>query len=188
MLNSMSDAERDNAKQVFSIINSFHSAFIEYYSYLYPNFQEITSQDVRSFFEKNVLSKLIVNKNMAKNGVPNVTRQRKATKALDKALDIYAKNISDSTLITYRYNLQNFKDYCTEINRDSVLMLSKKGLNEFEAYLKGKKSSNNIRNCLRVVKTLINEILSKHPDLHRASLCRSIKLNNQHCHPATDNS
>ena len=167
MLNSMSDAERDNAKQVFSIINSFHSAFIEYYSYLYPNFQEITSQDVRSFFEKNVLSKLIVNKNMAKNGVPNVTRQRKATKALDKALDIYAKNISDSTLITYRYNLQNFKDYCTEINRDSVLMLSKKGLNEFEAYLKGKKSSNNIRNCLRVVKTLINEILSKHPDFKK---------------------
>ena len=167
MLNSMSDAERDNAKQVFSIINSFHSAFIEYYSYLYPNFQEITSQDVRSFFEKNVLSKLIVNKNMAKNGVPNVTRQRKATKALDKALDIYAKNISDSTLITYRYNLQNFKDYCTEINRDSILMLSKKGLNEFEAYLKGKKSSNNIRNCLRVVKTLINEILSKHPDFKK---------------------
>ena len=167
MLNSMSDAERDNAKQVFSIINSFHSAFIEYYSYLYPNFQEITSQDVRSFFEKNILSKLIVNKNMAKNGVPNVTRQRKATKALDKALDIYAKNISDSTLITYRYNLQNFKDYCTEINRDSVLMLSKKGLNEFEAYLKGKKSSNNIRNCLRVVKTLINEILSKHPDFKK---------------------
>ena len=167
MLNSMSDAERDNAKQVFSIINSFQSAFSEYYCYFYQNFQEMTSEDVRGYFEKNVLSKLIVNKNMAKNGVPNVTRQRKATKALDKALDIYAKNISDSTLITYRYNLQNFKDYCTEINRDSVLMLSKKGLNEFEAYLKGKKSSNNIRNCLRVVKTLINEILSKHPDFKK---------------------
>lgn len=168
LLNSMSDAERDNAKRVFSIINSFQSAFSDYYCYFYQNFQEMTSEDVRGFFEKNVLSKLIVNKNMAKNGVPNVTRQRKATNALDKALDIYAKNISDSTLTTYKYNLQNFKDYCTDIKRDSVLMLTKKGLNEFEAYLKGKgKTINNIRNCLRVVKTLVNEILAKHPDFKR---------------------
>ena len=168
LLNNMSDAERDNAKNVFSIINSFQSAFSDYYCYFYQNFQEITSEDVRVFFEKNVLSKLIVNKNMAKNGVPNVTRQRKATNALDKALDIYAKNISDGTVTTYKYNLQNFKDYCTDIKRDSVLMLSKKGLNEFEAYLKGKgKTINNIRNCLRVVKTLVNEILAKHPDFKK---------------------
>lgn len=168
LLDSMSDAERDNAKCVFSIINSFHSAFVEYYSYLYQNFQEITSEDVRGFFEKNVLSKLIVNKNMAKNGVPNVTRQRKATNALDKALDIYAKNISDGTLTTYKYNLQNFKDYCKDIKRDSVLMLTKKGLNEFEAYLRGKgKSENNIRNCLRIIKTLVNEVLAKHPDFKK---------------------
>ncbi|MBQ9230210.1 MAG: phage integrase SAM-like domain-containing protein [Prevotella sp.] len=168
LLNSMSNAERDNAKLVFSIINSFQSAFSDYYCYFYQNFQEITSEDVRGFFEKNVLSKLIVNKNMAKNGVPNVTRQKKATNALDKALDIYAKNISDSTLTTYKYNLQNFKDYCADIKRDSVLMLTKKGMIEFEAYLKGKgKTSNNIRNCLRVVKTLVNEILAKHPDFKR---------------------
>ena len=168
LIDSMSDVERDNAKSVFSIINSFHSAFVEYYSYLYQNFQEITSEDVRGFFTKNVLSKIKIKKNMANNGAPNVTRQRKATKALDKALDIYAKNISEGTVITYKYNLQNFKDYCAEIKRDSVLMLTKKGLNEFEAYLKGKgKTSNNIRNCLRVVKTLVNEILAKHPDFKR---------------------
>ena len=33
LLNSMSDAERDNAKRVFSIINSFQSAFSDYYCY-----------------------------------------------------------------------------------------------------------------------------------------------------------
>lgn len=168
LLNSMSDVERDNAKQVFSIINSFQSAFSEYYCYFYQNFQEMTSEDVRGYFEKNVLSKLIVNKNMAKNGVPNVTRQRKATNALDKALDIYAKNVSDGTLTTYKYNLQNFKDYCTDIKRDSVLMLKKKGLNEYEAYLRGKgKSENNIRHCLRVIRTLVNEVLAKHPDFKK---------------------
>ena len=88
MLDSMSDAERHNAKHVFSIINSFHSAFVEYIIYLYQNFQEITSEDVRSFFEKNVLSKLIHKNKMAKNGVPNVKRERKATKALLKAIVI----------------------------------------------------------------------------------------------------
>ena len=40
LLNSMSDAERDNAKRVFSIINSFQSAFSDYYCYFYQNFQE----------------------------------------------------------------------------------------------------------------------------------------------------
>ena len=41
LLNSMSDAERDNAKRVFSIINSFQSAFSDYYCYFYQNFQEV---------------------------------------------------------------------------------------------------------------------------------------------------
>lgn len=166
LIDSMSDVERDNAKNVFSIINSFHSAFVEYYSYLYQNFQEITSEDVRGFFAKNVLSKIKVNKNMAKNGVSNVTRSRKATKALDKALDIYAKSISDGTLITYGHYLKHFKDYCIDIKRDSILMLTKKGLNEYEVYLRGKGciSDNLIRHCLRVIKTLVNEVLAKHPD------------------------
>ena len=125
----------------------------------------MTSEDVRGFFEKNVLSKLIVNKNMAKNGVPNVTKQRKATKALDKALGIYAKSISEGSFTTYKYNLKNFKDYCEDIKRDSVLLLTKKGLNEYEAYLRGKgKSENLIRHSLRIIRTLVNEVLAKHPD------------------------
>ena len=169
LLDSMSDAERDNAKHVFSIINSFHSAFIEYYSYLYQNFHEITSEDVRAFFEKAVLSELIYKKKMAKNGVPNVKRERKATKALLKALDLYQsmsdKPVTDSTIQTYKYNLQNFIDYCVDIKRDSVVMLTDKGLNDFEIYLRGKgKSASNIRNCLRIVRILINEVIVKHPN------------------------
>ena len=169
LLDSMSDAERDNAKHVFSIINSFHSAFIEYYSYLYQNFHEITSEDVRAFFEKAVLSELIHKKKMAKNGVPNVKRERKATKALLKALDLYQsvgdRPVTDSTIQTYKYNLQNFIDYCVDIKRDSVVMLTDKGLNDFEIYLRGKgKSASNIRNCLRIVRILINEVIVKHPN------------------------
>ena len=73
MLDSMSDAERDNAKQVLNIILSFQSAFSDYYCYICQNFRIISLKDVRDYFEKMVLSELIVKEKMVKNGVPNVT-------------------------------------------------------------------------------------------------------------------
>ncbi len=169
LLNSMSDAERDNAKQVLSIIFSFQSAFSEYYCYICQNFRIISQKDVREYFEKRVLSELNVKKKMAKNGVPNVKRERKATKALLKALDLYQsvsdKPVTDSTIQTYKFNLQSFIDYCADIKRDSVQMLTDKGINDFEIYLRGKgKSASNIRNCLRIVRILTNEVIAKHPD------------------------
>ena len=168
LLDCMSDTERDNAKLVFSIINSFHSAFVEYNIYLYQNFQEITAEDVRGFFEKNVLSKLIVNKNMAKNGVSNVKRERKATKALQKALELYPevndRGVKDSSIETYQRNLKNFINYCEDIKRDSVRMLTSKGLNDYEIWLRKKgKSSNLIRSSIRIVRILVNDVICKHP-------------------------
>ncbi len=105
---------------------------------------------------------------MAKNGVPNVKRQRKATKALLKALELYptmqAKSVSSGTLKTYGYYLNNYVYYCEEIKRDSVLMLTEKGLNEYETFLHSKgQSSKNIRNFLMIVKLLINNVIVKHP-------------------------
>jgi integrase len=168
LLDSMSEVERDNAKQVLSIIFSFQSAFSEYYCYICQNFRIISQKDVRDYFEKTVLSELNVKK-MAKNGVPNVKRERKATKALLKALDLYQsvgdKPVTDSTIQTYKFNLQNFIDYCADTKRDSVQMLTDKGINDFEIYLRGKgKSASNIRNSLRIVRILINEVMVKHPD------------------------
>ena len=108
MFDSMSDAERDNAKQVLSIILSFQNAFSDYYCYICQNFRIISQKDVREYFDKMVLSELIVKEKMAKNGVPNVKRERKATIALLKALDLYQKvsdkPVTDSTLQTYKYN------------------------------------------------------------------------------------
>ena len=168
LLDSMSEVERNNAKQVLRIILSFQSAFSNYYCYICQNFRIISQKDVRDYFEKTVLSELIIKK-MAKNGVPNVKRERKATKALLKALELYQsvgnKPVTDSTIQTYRSNLQNFIDYCADIKRDSVQMLTDKGLSDFEIYLRGKgKSASNIRNCLRIVRILINEVMVKHPD------------------------
>lgn len=168
MFDGMSEGERDNAKQVLSIILSFQSAFSDYYCYICQNFRIISQKDVRDYFEKTVLSELIVKK-MAKNGVPNVKKERKATKALLKALDLYQsigdKPVKDSTIQTYRFNLQNFIDYCADIKRDSVQMLTDKGINDFEIYLRSiGEPASNIRNSLRIVKLLINNVMVKHPN------------------------
>lgn len=162
MFDGMSEGERDNAKQVLSIILSFQSAFSDYYCYICQNFRIFSQKDVRDYFEKTVLSELIVKK-MAKNGVLNVRRERKATKALLEAIELYSKQqVTASTIKTYRYNLQNFLDYCTAISRDSIRMLTDDGMKEFESYLrKQKKSADNIRNCIRVVKTLTNNVIAK---------------------------
>ena len=162
MFDGMSEGERDNAKQVLSIILSFQSAFSDYYCYICQNFRIFSQKDVRDYFEKTVLSELIVKK-MAKNGVLNVRRERKATKALLEAIELYSKQqVTASTIKTYRYNLQNFLDYCNAIPRDSIRMLTDDGMKEFESYLrKQKKSADNIRNCIRVVKTLTNKVIAK---------------------------
>ena len=169
LLNSMSDTERDNVKHVFDIIFLFQSAFSDYYYYICQNFRQVSPKDIREHFEKTVLLEIYSKKKMAKNGVLNVKRERKASKALQKALNLYqsvgTKPVTDGTIQTYKYNLNNFIDYCNDIKRDSVLMLTDKGLNDFEIYLRGKgKSPSNIRNSLRIVRTLINEVMVKHPD------------------------
>lgn len=165
----MSESDKNNALAVSNIIFSFQKAFTEFYLYLCSRKGSITPNEVKKFFFIKVLAKLKVSKDMAKNGVPNVQRVRKATIALEKALSLYqsisVKPVADSTLKTYKYNLQKFIDYSVEINRDSVLMLTDKGLNDFEIHLRSNGDSpNNIRNSLRIVKTLINEVLTKHPD------------------------
>ena len=169
LLDGMSDTERDNAKHVLDVIFLFQSAFSDYYCYICPNFRQVSPKDIKEHFEKTVLLDIYSKKKMAKNGVPNVKKQRKATKALLKALALYptmqAKPVTSETLKTYSYYLNNYLYYCKEIKRDSVLMLTEKGLNEYETFLHSKgHSSKNIRSFLMIVKSLINNVIVKHPD------------------------
>ena len=166
---NMSDADRGNAIAVRSIIFSFQRVFADFYLYLCTQNEIVTPNEVKDYFRENVLYEFKENSSMANNGVPNVKREKKATKALEKALALYPsmrnKPVAQSTLTTYKYNLQNFIDYCKEIKRDSILMLTEKGLNDYHVYLREKgKSSKNIRNSLMVIKMMINEVIAKHPD------------------------
>ena len=104
---------------------------------------------------------------MAKNGVPNVKREKSATKALKKALELYPTvkdGVATSTLATYGQQLKAFYKYCEEIKRDSIRMLTFQGLNDFEIYLREKgESVTKIRSSLRIVRILINKVMCKHP-------------------------
>ena len=164
----MSEADKINALKVSGIIFSFRRAFADFYLYLCSRHEIVTAVEVKNYFIENVLSELLTKADMAKNGVPNVKHERKATKALKKALELYptikSKLVAESTLVTYKYNLSNFIKYCEEIKRDSILMLTEKGINEYEIYLRSQsKSAGNIRDSLRIVKILINEVIVKHP-------------------------
>ena len=162
---NMSETDKKNALSVNNIIFLFQKVFTEFYLYLCSRKEVITSNEVKDYFTEKVLSEIKLGKDMANNGVPNVKRERKATKALLEALKLYSnQQVEASTIKTYRYNLQNFLDYCKSISRDSIRMLTDDGMKDYENYLrkiKPKKSEDNIRNCIRVVKTLTNKVIAK---------------------------
>ena len=165
---NMSEIDKNNALSVNSIIFLFQKAFTEFYLYLCNRNEVITSNEVKDFFIEKVLSEIKVSKVMANNGVPNVKRERKATKALLKALELYPevndRGVQESSIETYHRNLKNFILYCEDIKRDSIKMLTSKGLNDYEIWLrKNEKSNSLIRSSIRIIRILVNDVICKHP-------------------------
>ena len=154
---NMSEIDKNNALSVNNIIFLFQKAFTEFYLYLCSRKEVITPNEAKDYFIEKVLSELKVSKDMAKNGVPNVKRERSATKALLEALKLYSnQQVASSTIKTYRYNLQNFLDYCKSIPRDSIRMLTDDGMKDYENYLRNqKKSADNSSDQLRSVFLII---------------------------------
>ena len=161
----MNDDEISNAKEVLSIISSIRLAYSDFYSYFCKENEIVAANEVITYF-KNCISNLCSGK-MAKNGVPNVKREKSATKALKKALELYPTvkdGVAETTLVTYGHQLKAFLNYCETIKRDSIRMLTNQGLNDFEIYLRGNgESATKIRNSLRIVRILINKVMCKHP-------------------------
>ena len=100
LLNSMSDAERDNAKRVFSIINSFQSAFSDYYCYFYQNFQE----PFKLLFLLTALT-LVVESGINLKG-ENFSKSYKE-QVVEESADSIAKNQADMTFSEYFDRAQN---------------------------------------------------------------------------------
>lgn len=166
---NMSDADKSNAMAVSSIIFSFQRAFADFYLYLYSRNEVVTADEVKNYLTEKVFSELKISRDMANNGVPNVKRTKSATKALRDAFKLYPqvnkRPIAESTLTTYKYNLQVFLNYCKDTKHDAISMLSVDGLNKYQVYLeKQGQSTDNIKNCLRIVVMLINKVIAKRPE------------------------
>lgn len=163
---TMTDDEIANAKDIIKAISSFRLAYLSFFIYFCSEKTIVAANEVIAYF-KNCVHYNLHNSIMANNGVPNVKREKSATKALKKALELYPTvkdGVADSTLETYGHQLKAFCNYCDEIKRDSIQMLTNHGLNDFEIHLRGNgESATKIRNSLRIVRILINKVMCKHP-------------------------
>lgn len=163
--NNMTEEDRENAQHVFNVIYEWKMNFQKYYVYICRNY---VIPNEKELMEK-VVKKVRIQKDKEIKGTVKPAKKRdiKATTVLKKALEQYQTlypTIAKSTLETYDFQLRAFINYCKDKNKDTVKMLTDDGLKEFEVYLSGKKETvSKIRNSLRVLITLINKCLIKHP-------------------------
>ena len=163
--NNMTEEDRENAQHVFNVIYEWKMNFQKYYVYICRNY---VIPNEKELMEK-VVKKVRIQKDKEIKGTVKPAKKRdiKATTELKKALELYPTlytTIAKSTLETYDFQLRAFINYCKDTNKDTVKMLTDDGLKEFEVYLSGKKETvSKIRNSLRVLITLINKCLVKHP-------------------------
>ena len=160
----INEDEIEIIKEITEKIVEVKFAFSKYFLYICTYHKIINENDIRELLTKCLTKN---NNKMANNNVENVKREKKASKALFKALELYPNlnsRAKESTIKTYQYNLRAFKKYCEEISRDSIRMLSENEINNFEIHLrKNKSSENKIRNSLRIIRILINDVMCKHP-------------------------
>lgn len=163
--NNMTEEDRENAQHVFNVIYEWKMNFQKYYVYICRNYVIPNEKELMEKVVKKV--RIQKDKEIKETVKPAKKRDIKATTVLKKALELYPTlypTIAKSTLETYDFQLRAFINYCKDINKDTVKMLTDDGLKEFEVYLSGKKETvSKIRNSLRVLITLINKCLVKHP-------------------------
>ena len=163
--NNMTEEDRENAQHVFNVIYEWKMNFQKYYVYICRNYVIPNEKELMEKVVKKV--RIQKDKEIKETVKPAKKRDIKATTVLKKALEQYQTlypTIAKSTLETYDFQLRAFINYCKDINKDTVKMLTDDGLKEFEVYLSSKKETvSKIRNSLRVLITLINKCLVKHP-------------------------
>ena len=164
IISEISNEEIETIREITEKIIEIKFAFLKYFMYICKYNIIPNENNIRDMLANCLTNNII---KMANNKVENVKREKKASKALFKALELYPNlnsRVKESTIETYKYNLMAFKKYCEEINRDSIRMLSENEINNFEIYLRKKKNSENkIRCSLRIMRILINKVICRHP-------------------------
>ena len=135
VISGISEDEIEIIKEITEKIVEIKFAFSKYFLYICTYNIIPNENDFRELLKRCLTKNNI---KMANNNVENVKREKKASKALFKALELYPNlnsRVKESTIKTYRYNLMAFKKYCEEISRDSIRMLNENEIRNFEIYL-----------------------------------------------------
>ena len=172
--NMIADDMANNIK-VANIINQIKFGYMNYLSYICSAIS-ITENEVKesiaNIINETITNDMANNENLSRNGRP-----AKATNVLKKAFDVYYTEVNPraketSKVVQKRIMLQ-YCNYCEEIGKDSVNMLSQKGINDYKSYLiKNGNSAKNVNNKVGVIVMLVNNVIAVHNDFLRYKLAK----------------
>lgn len=159
---NMTEADTENAKQVLNIIYGLRINFNTYYLHIVAKKETPNKEEL---FNK-VFSKKTNEIVTMKKEKPQREREIKATSTLKKALELYSElnTVVQRTLDGYKNGVVTFENYCAEINKDSIKMLTDEGLREFIIFQRRKGVNNSrIRTAVQRIKILVNKCITEHP-------------------------
>lgn len=172
--NMIADDMANNIK-VTNIINQIKFGYMNYLSYICSAIS-ITENEVKesiaNIINETITNDMANNENLSRNGRP-----AKATNVLKRAFDVYYTEVNPraketSKVVQKRIMLQ-YCNYCEEIGKDSVNMLSQKGINDYKSYLiKNGNSAKNVNNKVGVIVMLVNNVIAVHNDFLRYKLAK----------------
>ncbi len=170
--NMTADDMQNNIK-VANIINQIKFGYMNYLTYICNDTEE---KEIKESIT-NIINEIIKNdmanvENLSRNGRPS-----KATNVVKKAFDVYYSEVNprakESSKDVQKRIMMQYCKYCEEIGRDSVKMLSQKGINDYKSYLiKNGNSPQNVNSKVGVIVMLINNVIAVHNDFLRYKLAK----------------
>lgn len=170
----MSDKDVKNNMKVINIISSVKFGYLNFFSYICTNSLSATKDELKermnNIIKETTKEYMANNQNLKKS----VVRTPKASTLIKEAFGIYYTEKAPSTKESSKrieiVKLNSFYNYCKEVGKDKMSMLTTKGLNDYKNHLvmasktKGEKGESNksINNKCRTLAKLINEVLIKH--------------------------
>ena len=170
--NKTNKEDAETLMNTFNILYEFRFAFFNYFLYICTNDLKPTEENIKEYLFNFLNKKIMANNENLKVGNG---RKPKATNLIKKAFEIYYKEmhttIKESSIDANKTRLKAFLEYCNEIEKDALSMLSQIGINEYQEYLikkskaekaKGNKrydSSKSINNKCELIERLVNKVM-----------------------------
>ena len=199
--NAMTNEDREHNTIVMSVISAIRFGYSNFFSYLCKEHTTVSVEEIKdrinNIINETRLEEMANNENLRKS----VERTPKATTLLNKAFEIYYTEISkvkESAKVTAYSQLKAYLNYCEEIGKDKLSMLTQRGLNDYKSYLMNKSkedekngcarydSNTQINNKCQAVARYINKVLSVHNDFLRYKIEKVVYQNLEEVNPKNE--